>query len=1189
MNSFVHLHLHSEYSLLDGACRIKDIPKYAKAMGHDAVALTDHGAMYGVVDFYRACREEGIKPIIGCEVYVARRSRFDKEQAYDSKPNHLILLVKNGAGYKNLIYLVSKAFEEGFYSKPRIDMELLRSHAEGLVCLSGCLAGYIPQMIMQNDFPEAVSYAKKLEEIFGKNNFYLEIQDHGSEEDKEVLRGIARIHEETGIPLAATNDVHYLKKTDADIQAVLMCMQMNTTLDEGRPLGFDTDEFYYKSTDEMEALFGGYEDALANTRRIADMCSFDFKFGNICLPRYSTPDNSDPKDYLRRLAYDGLKDKISSGKIIYTDKDPEDKYRERLEYELSVIGSMGYAEYYLIVWDFVNYAKTHGVPTGPGRGSGAGSLVAYLIGITEIDSVKYELLFERFLNPERVSMPDFDIDFSDEKRDEVFDYVSRKYGREKVSHIITFGTLAARAAVRDVGRVLGMPFNRVSEIAEALPHRLQVKNDDGTTDNIFRYTLDTALEMLPKFREIYDSDEEARQLIDTAKALEGMPRHASTHAAGVVITDRELCEYVPLAVTKGTLVTQFDMNTIADLGLLKFDFLGLRFLTVIKNTADTIKETDPAFDIETIPLDDKETYKMISRGDTLGLFQLESSGMRSKLVQLRPETLEDIMAAIALYRPGPMNSIGKYIENKKNRDNIEYRIPMLKPVLDPTFGCVVYQEQVMQVFRTVAGYSYGQADIIRKAMSKKQRDKLKKHREGFIRGAEEKGVPQNSAEELFEEMEGFAKYAFNKSHAAAYAVVTYRTAYLKCHYPKMYMASLLTSVIGYTEKIAEYIEDCKKMGIGVLPPDINHSCGAFVPEGENIRFALLALKNVGRSFVDVLVNEREYGDYKSFDDFIRRMRDSELNKRQIEYLIKAGCFDSTGLFRSQLLGTYEHIIDRELAESRKNAAGQLDFFSVELPDGSPETETYHYPKLPDLSSKEKLMYEKECAGFYYSGHMLDDYSLHEQSLKPASVSAVISSFDTGDGDDMTEGSGEYSDGQTVTLCGIVTNKTLKNTRKGEGMAFVMLEDRYASIEAVVFPSVLEKYGYMLSIDSAVALNGNISNRSDGNAKLLLRGAVPLIPNAEFSRRQSDMSHINTERNAEKPHEKVLYLRVDDMECDVFKKAVNLLEIFEGNTRVVFYDRKNGNYVRANGRSADISDRILRFFSELLGSDNVIYK
>ena len=1186
MGGFVHLHLHTEYSLLDGACRIADIPKIAKSMGHSAVAVTDHGVMYGVIDFYRACRQEGIKPIIGCEVYVAPSSRFDRNYGREKGYHHLILLVKNETGYKNLIYMVSKAFEEGFYMKPRIDLQLLEERSEGLICLSGCIAGAIPSMILKNDFDGALEYALKLDRIFGRENFYLEIQNHGIEAEEEVNKGLYSIHKQTGIPLAATNDVHYLKKTDAGTQAILMCLQMNTTVSNGRPLGFETDEFYYKSTEEMEKLFGEYEDAVSNTQKIADQCNFDFEFGKTFLPKYTPKDGSDPKAYLRSLAYDGFFVKIKQGKLVFDERHTEEEYKQRIEYELSVITEMGYAEYYLIVWDFVNYAKSHGIPTGPGRGSGAGSLVAYLIGITEIDSIKHGLLFERFLNPERVSMPDFDIDFSDEKRDLVFDYVSSKYGSDHVSHIITFGTLAARACVRDVGRAMGMSYNAVARIAEAVPHRIEIKNSDGTTETVNKVTLDLALRTEP-LKEMYENEWETRKLIDTARALEGMPRHASTHAAGVVITDRPLYEYVPMAVTKGAMVTQFDMNTVADLGLLKFDFLGLRFLTVIESTIKAVKKRQPDFDIEKIALDDRLTYKNISDGETVGLFQLESQGMRSKLIQLKPETIGDIMAAIALYRPGPMNSISKYIENKRNRDSIEYPVEIIEPILNETFGCVVYQEQVMQIFRTVADYTFGRADIIRKAMSKKQAGRIEQERTTFLEKANEKGIDANAAAELFEELVGFCKYAFNKSHAASYALVTYRTAYLKSHFPKEYMSSLLTSVIGDESKVALYSEECKKMGINVLSPDINESCAYFSPTQEGIRFALLSLKNVGRNFVDDIVRERANGNFTSFDGFVSRMRESDLNKRQIEALIKAGCFDCTGLYRSQILAVYENIIDSVSESNRKNASGQLDFFSADSGEIQEES-GYKYPSIAEFDLKEKLLYEKEISGLYFSGNLLDNYSNHEKALNCVGLKNILDSFDTADGEDITEGTKEFRDRQRVWVCGVITKITDKTTRKGDKICFITLEDRRSRAEIVVFSSVLEEYGYMLTMDNIIAVNADISARVENEVKLIMNKAEMLKTNDVF-KEEVPPPELKATAERKVPKERTMYLRVDNMECESFKKAVNLLEIFEGGTRVVFYDTSTKNYVEAKGRSVDLTPRITEFFKELLGGENVIIK
>ncbi len=1189
MSGFVHLHLHTEYSLLDGACRIKDIPKKAKEMGHNAACITDHGTMYGVIEFYRMCKNEGIKAIIGCEVYVASRSRFDKVYSEDSEYNHLILLVKNETGYKNLIYMVSKAFEEGFYSKPRIDISLLEEHSEGLICLSACIAGAIPRYILKNDYVSALEYAKKLDSIFGKGNFYLELQNHGIEEEDEVRQGLLQIHNETGIPFVATNDVHYLNRNDAETQAVLMCLQMNTTISGGRPRGFETDEFYYKSTEEMAELFAEYEDALSNTQKIADMCNFEFEFGKINLPRYKTNDGSLPKDYLRNLAYKGFENKVTKGQIVFTEKHPKEEYLDRLEYELSVITEMGYAEYYLIVWDFVSYAKSNKIPTGPGRGSGAGSLVAYLIGITEIDSIKYELLFERFLNPERVSMPDFDIDFSDEKRDLVFDYVSNKYGSDRVSHIITFGTLAARACVRDVGRALGMSYSSVARVAEAVPQSISIKQEDGSLQKIGKVTLDMALET-ENLKEIYNTDPEAKKLIDMAKVLEGMPRHASTHAAGVVITDRPVYEYVPMSVTKGSLVTQFDMNTVADLGLLKFDFLGLRFLTVIENTVQQIKKKINDFDIEKIPFDDEQTFKMVSDGDTIGLFQLESAGMRNKLTKLRPESLHDIMAAIALYRPGPMNSISKYIDNKNNRDNIEYKIPLLRDVLKETFGCVVYQEQVMQIFRTVADYSFGQADIIRKAMSKKQAGKIEKERQNFVERASLKGISNIYANELFDEMVGFSKYAFNKSHAASYAVITYRTAYLKCHYPREYMASLLTSVIGDEKKVVMYADDCKKMGISILPPDINESRGYFRVVGKDIRFALLALKNVGRTFVEDVVCEQKKGEFKSFEDFVRRMTSSDLNKRQIEALIKVGCFDFSKVYRSQLLTSFEKIIDSTAENNRRSANGQLDFFSVESGDDIETDSFFEYPPMRDLSTKEKLLFEREVAGFYFSGNLLDNYSNHEKLLGCVPINNIIESFDSGDDDDITEGTNEFSDGQRVCVCGIITKINEKTTRKGDKMLFVTLEDRYGQIELIVFSSVLNQYNYLLTLDNIVGITADISAKGSSEVKLIVKKVEPLKNNQEFLRAQKAVPGKNEPQTSDSDKkEKTLYLRVPNMECTEFKKAVNLLEIFDGRTKVVFYDAQNKNYILARGRSVELSERVMAFFREILGNENVIVK
>ena len=903
MSPFVHLHLHSEYSLLDGACRISDIPMAAKAEGHTAVAITDHGVLYGALRFYKACRAAGVKPIIGCEVYVARRSRFDKEGKQDSSGYHLVLLVKNEAGYRNLIHLVSLGFTEGFYSRPRIDMELLKQHSGGLVALSGCVAGHIPQLILSGDMEGAQAVAQKMRDIFEPNSFYLEIQNHGIADEKTVREAIRNISEKTGIPMVATNDVHYIRKADSEAQAALMCIQTGSTLSDGRPFGFEQDEFYYKSTAEMERLFEGYPGAVENASRIADLCDFNFTFGELALPVYKT-EGITPQKELRCLALEGFErlrraDKLSLS--LYSEAD----YLTRMDYELSVIHQMGFDEYFLIVSDFVGYAKRNGIPVGPGRGSGAGSLVAYFVGITDVDSLRYDLLFERFLNPERVSMPDFDIDFCYNRRDEVIDYVRKKYGEERVAQIITFGTLAARAVVRDVGRVLGLPYRDVDEIAKLIPHAQGVTIRDALKGK----------ELLER----YEESEEIRRLLDVAMSLEGMPRHASTHAAGVVITENTVDSYVPVALNGDAPVTQYDMDAIAELGLVKFDFLGLRYLTILSDAEREIQNQNPDFSLDTIPLDDASVYRMIGEGDTSGLFQLESGGMRQMLMQLQPQSIEDIIAAIALYRPGPMDSIPTFIARKHGKEAVRYDVKETERILSVTYGCIVYQEQVMQIFRTLAGYSLARADLVRRAMAKKKADVLEAERESFLNGCAQNGISEDIAGKIFDDMESFASYAFNKSHATAYAMITYRTAYLKKHYPAEYLCALLTSVLGNAPKVSEYIAEASKRGIRVLAPDINQSEMYFHVCGRDIRFGLLALKNVGVSFAAALIKERKQnGPYRSFEGFLSRVSERELGRRQVEALIKSGALDSLGVYRSRLLATYEMQIENILAKRAKD-------------------------------------------------------------------------------------------------------------------------------------------------------------------------------------------------------------------------------------------------------------------------------
>ncbi len=1231
MSDFVHLHLHSEYSLLDGACRIADIPRRAKECAHTSVAITDHGVMYGAVAFYNACKAEGIKPIIGCEVYLARRTRFDRDYKEDSSNYHLVLLCKNEVGYKNLIYMVTEAFSQGFYSKPRIDMELLEGHHEGLIALSACLGGFIPTALMKGDYAAAREHAEKMQSLFGED-YYLELQDHGLEEQKSVNRQLVRLSRELSIPLVATNDAHYLRRSDADSQAILMCIQTNSVITDGRPIGFETDEFYYKSTEEMEALFSYLEkepmgSPIANTVRVAEKCNFEFDFSKIYLPAFTPPHTQTSEEYLRKLAYEGLSHRVTTGRIIYDEAHPEAQYIERLEYEISVILKMGYEDYFLIVADFVGYAKKNGIPVGPGRGSGAGSLVAFLLEITDLDPLRFELLFERFLNPERVSMPDFDIDFCYNRRDEVIDYVRRRYGEDHVAQIITFGTMAARAVIRDVGRALGMSYSEVDTVAKAIPHALDM-------------TLETALKSSKELKAMYDDSEKVKRLIDTAAALEGMPRHASTHAAGVVITDRPVSEYVPLATNGGLLVTQFDMDTVAKLGLLKFDFLALRYLTIISDTEKQIKEYIPDFSVDSLPLDDKVTYELISSGNTDGIFQLESAGMRQVLTQLRPDGIEDIISVISLYRPGPMDSIPKYIENRRNKGKITYKTDLLAPILDVTYGCMVYQEQVMQVCRTVAGYSFGRADLVRRFMAKKDTEKMEKERAVFVEGAGNNGIAEDIANELFDEMSSFASYAFNKSHAAAYAIISYRTAYLKCHYPSEYMAALLTSVMGNTAKTAGYVAECSRYNIRLLPPSINESTADFHAISKNgeryIRFGLLALKNLGEGFIKRIIAERSEKPFASFEDFVARMYAKDMNKRQLEALIKSGAFDDLGVFRSKLLLSYEKIVDHYQELGRTNVSGQLDMFSM-LSEGALSS-GFTYPDIPELSLREKLRLEKDCAGIYFSGHMLDDYSKHTEEISPAKIGEVTASF-TDEGDRL------YSDRQTVTLCAIVTKKQLKMTKNGSQMAFITLEDKYGEIEGIVFSKVLEAVGYMIFEDSAICVVGQISVREEEEAKILVETVSPLDDNRHFSensflptktklnnthaspaakeaelpKAQMNLSAdggvyrvrgakapppmaggISKPRSpspinrvsADAPVPSKVYLRVNKMELSDrgFKKAENLVEIFaDGTAEVIFYDKSVGEYKRIGNMRLYASPFVINELREVLGDENVVVK
>lgn len=1189
MSEFVHLHLHSEYSLLDGCCRISDIPKTAKALGQSAVAITDHGVLYGAVEFYKACKAEGIKPIIGCEVYVAKNSRFDKLRVEDYFNCHLVLLVKNEIGYKNLCCIVSKSFTEGFYVKPRVDLNLLREHSEGLICLSGCMAGHIAKAILNDDMKEAELHALDLLNIFGKDNFYLEIQDHGLDDDKKIVDGVKYLSKLTGIPMVATNDAHYLTRSDASTQAVMLCIQTGTRIDDQeRPLGFETDEFYMKSASEMKATFPDALSAIENTVKIADRCNYDFEFGKLKLPVFELENNMKPSKYLQQLATEGLENKIANGSIVLDEKNDFGAYKARMLYELVVITNMGYDEYYLIVRDFVIWAKQHNIPVGPGRGSGAGSLVAYLIGITDVDSLKYELLFERFLNPERVSMPDFDIDFCYNRRDEVIEYVKEKYGEDRVSQIITFGTLAAKAAVRDVGRALGMSYAEVDSAAKLIPHKLGV-------------TIKSALED-PDLKKLYESNSSIRKLIDTAASLEGMPRHASTHAAGVVITENPLYTYLPLATSGDATVTQFDMNTVADLGLLKFDFLALRYLTILSDTEKLIRRNNKNFSIENIPLDDEKSFKLISDGFTDGIFQLESAGMRRLLMNMQPKCIEDIMIALALYRPGPMDSIPTYLASRNDPSKITYEIPVLKEILDSTCGEIIYQEQVMQICRKVAGFSYGRADVMRRAMSKKKAAEMEKEREGFISGAVKNGVDRDLAESLFNKMASFAQYAFNKSHAAAYSITSYRSAYLKAHYPAEYYASLLTSVIGNSVKTAEYISECSRMKIVVCAPDINESSIGYTVANEKIRFGLAAVKSIGENFVKQILEERSKGNFTSFADFVERMMPRGINKQQLFALSAIGCFDRLGVARSRILEVLEKVHDQFLQNEKQKLDGQTDLFSM-MNDDDVKIKI-EYPDISEMSAKEKLLLEKEYIGLYLSGSLLDDYSENISALNAVPINKIISSFDENE-----DNYNQFREKQSVVIAGIVSSVTRKNTKKNDIMAFVNIDDRLSSIELIVFPDVYEKNQHLLTKENTVAVFGTISVRDDEDPKIIVTDVRPLTENtsfdaSKFSKSQSTSYNQNVKQyqNATTTYAKseahttqfvapsTVYVRVENKDCEAFKKAYLLVEIFdEGKTRVCFYDKSTSRYEMLSGLLFEATEYTLNELRSICGAENIACK
>ena len=1152
--SFVHLHVHTEYSLLDGACRIDGIMDRVKELGQSAVAITDHGVMYGCIDFYKAAKAAGVKPIIGCEVYVTRRRMEDRIHGVDNDPYHLVLLCKDRKGYENLCYLVSEGFIDGFYGKPRVDLALLRQYHEGLIALSACLAGAIPQYLMEEDYISAKEYALKMADIFGDEHFYLELQDHGMEEQTAVNQGIMRLSRETGLPLVVTNDAHYLRKEDARMQDVLLCIQTGKTVDDENRMKFASDEFYLKSEDELRSLFPGCDEAFENTVKIADRCNLQFTFHEYHLPSFPVPEGYTNDGYFRELCNKGFRER-------YTD--PPQEYVDRLEYEIGVISRMGYVNYYLIVWDFIRYAKEHGIPVGPGRGSGAASIVAYCMHITEVDPMKYALIFERFLNPERVSMPDFDTDFCQERRGEVIDYVMRKYGSDHVAQIATFGTMAARGAIRDVGRALNFTYAETDVVAKLVP---------GTP----HITLDEALRVSPKLKEMYDGDDRVKTLIDTARSLEGMPRNSSTHAAGVVITADPVYTYVPLSRNDDTIVTQYTMTTIEELGLLKMDFLGLRNLTVIRDAEQQIQKINPDFLMDKAPDDDPDTFKMLTEGKTQGVFQLESAGMTGVCVNMKASSIEDITAIVALYRPGPMDSIPRFIANKLDSRKVTYKTPLLEPILKVTYGCIVYQEQVIEIFRSLGGYTMGQADNIRRAISKKKMKIIEAERKVFVYGDPTQnitgcighGVSEAVAQSIYDEIVDFANYAFNKAHAVCYAVVAYQTAYLKCHYPRQYMAALMTSVLDSAAKVSGYIAECKEMGIQVLPPDINHSEDNFTVEGDAIRFGLGAVKNVGRGLIRSMVRKRtEGGPFKSLEDFIERMGEGELNKRAVENFIKCGAADCFGHNRSELLAIYESMMDSVASSRKKNLDGQMGLFALlEEEDASA---SIPIPKLPELQKAELLAMEKETMGIYISGHPMDDYRPYLRNTHVVQIGKLM------------EEDAKFEDDQIISIAGIVQSVKMKTTRSNSMMSYVTIEDDTAAIEMLAFSNVLSQYGGYLRENTPVVVVGRLSLREDKEPQIVVNRVRPMSDYAN-----GDPEPQIQKRTHSEPAQGTLYLRLPSEQGKLFGKIKAILNMFPGNNPVVLFFSDTR---QRRGTRAALMENMLGELKNVLGEGNVVIK
>ena len=1141
---FVHLHLHTEYSLLDGDCRLKDLASAVKERGQSAVAITDHGVMFGVVDFFKECRKAGVKPIIGCEMYVAPRTMDDKAYPTDNEPYHLVLLVKNEEGYRNLTHLVSESYLRGFYRKPRTDIASLRKRRNGLIALSACMSGVIAKRILRDDITGAKETAQTFKEIFG-NDFYIELQRNGADMQTKVNSVLVSISRELDIPLVATNDVHYINKEDSEVQELLMAISTASEMGSS-DFVMPSKEFYLKTASEMASLFPDHPEALRNTVKIAEECNFEFDFSHFHLPRYDVPKGQTAESYLRRLAENGLEKRLSVSKTA-----DAEQYRSRLEYELGVIHSMGFDDYFLVVWDFVNYARSRGIPVGPGRGSAVGSLAAYSLGITDVDPLEFGLLFERFLNPERLSMPDIDIDFCDERRGEVIAYVADKYGDDHMAQIITFGTLQARAAVRDVGRALGMSYADVDKVAKMIPRS-------------YGMTLDTALAENPELKAECEKNPASARLMNFAKKIEGMPRNPSTHATGVVITDKPLTDYLPLSTNDDVAVTQFGMNTVAELGLLKMDFLGLRYLTIIRDAQEYVRKKEPSFSVEKLTFDDEETYKMLSEGRSVGLFQLESEGMRALLCKMKPENIEDIISAISLYRPGPMQFRNEFLENRRDRSNIKYKTPLLKDILDPSMGCMLYQEQVMQICRVLAGYSYGRADLVRRAMAKKKKAEMLNERDVFVNGCISNGVEKQAAEEIFDSMESFASYAFNKSHAAAYAVVTYRTAYLKCRYPREYMCALLNSVSGDSAKVNEYIAECKSMGIDVLPPDVNESGPVFTICKDGLRFGLSSIKNVGFSAASAVAEERERsGKYKSYEDLLCRAN-TFANSKMLESLILAGACDSFGLFRSRMFASLDKALSSLSGVRNEMKSGQIFLFESVSSDYS--MLSIDYPQINEYTEKDRLAFEKQLTGVYFSGHPLEHYGLFAKKAKSILIKDLYSSLEND----------KIKNGTMVTMLCQVKEVRKRVTKSNALMARLDVEDLSGEAEITVFPKTLAKYSSLLAEGAVLALTGEASLEEPYNGE-----------------GEDVLKFILTSVSAAKPDSEMkvpdLYLKLTSDGRELLGKAMEILRRHKGQSRVYVYYSDTKKLTVSNDVFVSVTDDVVSEMGELLGSENVATK